>query len=106
MSKEFIGYCEAHGIQRQLTAPYTPQQNDVAECKNKTVVEMARTMLKEKNVSTVLWAKAVATAVYILNRSPTNAVKEPAPYEPLKGSKPLVHHFTVFGCLGYVLNHS
>ena len=106
MSKEFIGYCEAHGIQRQLTAPYTPQQNGVTDHKNKTVVDMARSMLKEKNVSTVLWAEAVVTTVYILNRSSTSAVKGPTPYEALKGSKRLVYLFRVFGCLGYVLNHS
>ena len=87
---------------RHSTAAYSSvyaQQNGVAERKNRTVVEMARTMLKEKNISTALWAEAVATAVYILNRSPTVAVREITPYEALKGSKLTVKHFRVFGCL-------
>ena len=50
LSKEFIEYCEEAGIKRELTAPYTPEQNGVAERKNRTVVEMARSMLKAKEI--------------------------------------------------------
>lgn len=49
-SNEFIDYCEKHGIQRQYSAVRTPQQNGVAERKNRIVKEMARTMLNEANV--------------------------------------------------------
>lgn len=48
VSKEFLSFCEKHGIHRELTAPYIPEQNGVVECKNRTVVEMARSMLKGK----------------------------------------------------------
>jgi hypothetical protein len=54
-----------------LTAGYTSQQNGIAERKNRTIVEMARSMLKDKEMPNDFWAKAVNTAVYILNRCPT-----------------------------------
>ena len=46
-SKEFNHYCEEHGIKRQFSAAKTPQQNGVVERKNKTVLEMSRTMLND-----------------------------------------------------------
>lgn len=103
ISKDFWNYCNLNGIQRQLSAPYSPQQNGVAERKNRTVMEMARSMLKEMHVPTSLWAEAIATAVYILNRSPSSAVELQTPYEALKGEKPLVQHLRVFGCVTHVL---
>ncbi|XP_022849751.1 uncharacterized protein LOC111371808 [Olea europaea var. sylvestris] len=70
-----------NGIKRQLTVSRTPQQNGVAERKNRTIVEMARSMLKGKGLPNLYWAEAVNTAVYILNRSPTKAVRNKTPYE-------------------------
>ncbi|CAL8134899.1 unnamed protein product [Prunus armeniaca] len=64
-SSEFSKLCEEGGIQRQLTTTYTPQQNGVVERKNRTVVEMTKAMLHEKNMPYSLWAKAVHTAVYL-----------------------------------------
>ena len=60
---------------------YTPQQNGVAERKNRTIMEMARNMLVAKHLSNEYWDEAVATAVYILNRFPTNSVKNKVPQE-------------------------
>jgi transposase InsO family protein len=51
-STAFMKYCEEQGIRRFLTAPYSPQQNGVAERKNRTVLDMVRSMLKSKNMST------------------------------------------------------
>ena len=81
LSKEFNDFCDEHGILRQLTAPYTPEQNGVAERKNRTVVEMARCMLKQKGMPDSFWAEGVATAVYILDISPTKSVWDQTPYE-------------------------
>lgn len=81
MSKEFNDLCEAHGIRRELTTPYTPEQNGVAEWKNRTVVEMARSMLKEKDLPNTLCVEVVCTAVYLLNISPTRAVLNKTPFE-------------------------
>ena len=80
-SKDFRIFCEAQGIQRQLTTFHTPEQNGVTERKNRTVVEMARCMMKEMNVPVDLWAETVATAVHILNMSPTQALQNCTPYQ-------------------------
>eukprot|EP01018_Ginkgo_biloba_P020396 Gb_28242 [translate_table: standard] len=101
-SREFSDYCNNHGIKRQLTTTYTPQQNGVAERKNRTIMEMAQSMLKSKNLPNDYWAEAVATTVYILNRSPTKSVKNITPKEAWSGHKPSVTHFRVFGCVAYV----
>jgi hypothetical protein len=66
-SNEFLKYCEDNGIRRQLTVPRSPQQNGVAERKNRTILEMARSMLKSKRLPKELWAEVVACAVYLSN---------------------------------------
>ena len=73
-SDEFSKYCLEHDIKRQLTAPYSPQQNGVVERKNRTVISMVRAMLKAKNLPRELWEEVVSTDVYILNRSLTKAL--------------------------------
>nr|GEW89601.1 zinc finger, CCHC-type [Tanacetum cinerariifolium] len=73
-SQAFVKYCQGEGIQRQTTAPYTPQQNGVVERRNRTIVEMTRSMLKSMNLPDSLWVEAVHHAVYLLNRLPTKAV--------------------------------
>nr|GEU73882.1 cysteine-rich RLK (receptor-like protein kinase) 8 [Tanacetum cinerariifolium] len=87
-SKDFDAFCDERGIRRQLTASYTPEQNGVAERKNRTVVEMARSMLKQKGMPDSFWAEGVATVVYILNLSPTKVVWNETPYEAWFGNKP------------------
>jgi len=67
ISREFEEYCQNVGIQRQLTAAYSPQQNGVAERKNRVIDDMANSMLQEKGMPKSFWAEAVNTAVYILN---------------------------------------
>ena len=79
-SSEFDQLCENEGIQRQLTLAYTPQQNGVVERKNRTVIEMAKSMLHEKGMPYFLWAEAVHTSVYILNRCPTKALNNITPF--------------------------
>lgn len=103
VSAEFDKLCEDFGIQRQLTASYTPQQNGVAERKNRSLVEMAKSMLKAKNLPKSFWAEAIHTAAYILNRSSTSALSNQTPFEAWNGWKPKVKHFKIFGCVAYVL---
>nr|KYP69004.1 Retrovirus-related Pol polyprotein from transposon TNT 1-94 [Cajanus cajan] len=80
-SREFDKFCEDEGIERQLIVAYTPQQNGVSKRKNRVVMKMARSMLKEKGLPNTLWAEAVHTAVYLLNRCPTKAVRDKTPIE-------------------------
>ena len=81
MSAAFVGICEATGIKRHLTTPYSPQQNGVVEHRNRTVVEMARTMMRSMKILGRYWEEAVRHAVYLLNRLPTKAMGEKTPCE-------------------------
>eukprot|EP00253_Pinus_taeda_P019494 PITA_19494 len=86
---------------QQFTVPHTPQQNGVAERKNRTLVECARSMLQGKNISNVFWAEAINTAVYLKNRSPTKILELKTPFEAFYGYKPKVSHLRVFGCKAF-----
>ncbi|CAL2246345.1 unnamed protein product [Prunus armeniaca] len=97
LSSEFNKYSEEFGIQRQLTVAYSPQQNGVVERKNKTVVEMAKSMLHEKGIPYEFWAVAVNTVVYLLNRCPTKSLKKVTPFEGYTGRKPGIAHLKIFG---------
>jgi len=101
-SRAFGEYCAMEGVQRHLTAPYTPQQNGVVERRNQTVLGMARSMLKAMRMPGWFWGEAVLTAVFILNRSPTKSVDGITPYEAWYGLKPPVHFFRTFGCVAHV----
>ena len=102
MFNEFNNFCKINGIKRQMTTAYTPQQNGVAERKNRTVMNMVRSMLTDKNMSRIFWAEAINWAVYVLNRCPTLAVKEVTPEEAWSGRKPTVSHFRVFSYRAHV----
>ncbi|CAJ2637623.1 unnamed protein product [Trifolium pratense] len=101
-STVFNEYCDSHGIRRQLTAAYTPQQNGVSERKNRTIMNMVRCMLKDKNVPKSFWPEVVNWSVHILNRCPTFAVKDITPEEAWSARKPSVSHFKIFGSVAYV----
>lgn len=103
-STEFSKFLMKEGIQRQLTVPFTPQQNGVAERANRTIVEMVRCMLMSSNLPESLWGEAVNMAVYLRNRSPTKILKAVTPYEAWAGKKPAVDHFIVFGCKAVMLD--
>lgn len=101
MSSQFEEFCQNHGIRHELTARYSPQQNGVAERKNRTIMNMVRCMLKNKNLPACFWAEAVSCAVYLINRSPTKSLKDSTPNEVWYGKKPNVAHLKTFGCLAY-----
>lgn len=102
LSSNFINYCEKHGIQRHLTAAYTPQQNGVAERKNRHLCETMRTLIFGANLPTTLWEEAVRTANYIGNRMPHRTLKSTTPLERYTSQKPNLAHLRIFGCRSYV----
>jgi hypothetical protein len=102
-SKQFAEYCASEGIQQQLTAPYSPQQNGVIGRRNAMVIGAARSMIKQKGLPGWFWGEAVVTAVYLLNRVPCKAVGGRIPFE-VWYKKPTVHHLKSFGCIVYVRN--
>lgn len=98
---EFLKFCEASGIQQHLTAPYTPQQNEVVERGNRTILEITRSILKHTSIPNYLWGEAIRHATYLINRVATRTLKYQTPYEVFKGRKPSVKHLRVFGCIRY-----
>ncbi len=64
-SNEFGDFCRDVGIKRKLTTPYNPQQNGVAEKKNKTIMEAVKTMIHDQDLPMHLWAKVERTVVYV-----------------------------------------
>ena len=99
-STQFEEYLRAEGIRHELTIPKTPQQNGVAERLNRTLVEMARSMLLDAKLPKKFWAEAVSTAVYLKNRSPSKLLNM-TPFEIWHGRKPKVSHLRVFGSDAY-----
>jgi hypothetical protein len=89
-------WCQSKGIDNQLTAPYSPSQNGVAERANRTLVELARTMINAWNIPKFLWEQAIDHASYIQNRSYTRALQGETPYEWWHSMKPSVAHLKEF----------
>ena len=101
-SKEFQELCKKCGIEWKNTTPYTPQQNGVAKRMNKTLMERAISMLNGVGLGQELWAKAVETACYLVNRSPSSALEDKTPQEVWTGKKLFLSHLRVFGYDAYV----
>jgi transposase InsO family protein len=80
-AQAFIEHCYSEGIKRHLIAPYTLEQNGVVERRNQTIMGMARSMLKAMNLPNWFWGEAMAMAIYILNRSPTQGNEGSTPYD-------------------------
>ncbi|KAA3487416.1 Retrovirus-related Pol polyprotein from transposon TNT 1-94 [Gossypium australe] len=102
---DFENFCISNGISHNFSAPGTPQQNRVVERKNRTLEEMARTMLCKNNLPKYFWVEATNTACYILNRVMNRLVLKKNPYELFKNKKPNISYFHPFGCKYFVLNN-
>ena len=74
----------------------------MAERKNRTMMNMVRSMLSNKRIPKSFWLEAVNWSIYVQNRCPTLAVKDITPGEAWSGVKPSVEHFRVFGCIAHV----
>ncbi len=96
VSKKFDDFLHECGIEHQTSAPYTPQQNGVAERANRTIMECTRSMICAQGLDLEFWAEAVNTEVYINNRCPT--IDSKTPQEAWTDTKPDVSHLRVFGC--------
>jgi hypothetical protein len=94
-------YIEA-GIKREYIVLYNPEQNGVAERKNRTIIEATKEMLHNQNLPMIMWEEASMTIVYVQNRSPHQILKNMTPKEASTGVKPEVGHFRIFGCLVYI----
>lgn len=106
INARFKAYLTAKGIHLATSAPYCPHQNGRIERENRTVVEAARTMLLDKLLPKILWAEAVNTAVYTLNRTLlTTSNSKVTPYEQWHGRKPYIGHMHPFGTPAFAFVH-
>jgi transposase InsO family protein len=96
-------YLEEEGVKHEFSAPYTPQQNGVVERKNRTLVDMARTMLGEFKTPERFWSEAVNTACHAINWLYLHRLLKKTSYELHTGNKPNVSYFRVFGSKFYIL---
>ncbi|GJV08766.1 putative ribonuclease H-like domain-containing protein [Tanacetum coccineum] len=103
-NKEMNQFCERKGIKREFSVARTPQQNGVAERKNRTLIEAARTMLADSKLPTTFWAEAVNTACYVQNRVLVTKPHNKTPYELFLGRKPALGFMRPFGCHVTILN--
>ncbi|KAL1193517.1 Retrovirus-related Pol polyprotein from transposon RE1 [Cardamine amara subsp. amara] len=97
--KEFVG---KNGIVHQTSCAYTPQQNGVAERKNRHLMEVARAMMFDRSVPKTFWGDAVMTAAHLINRLPMRNLEDMSPYEVLYNTKPIIDHLRVFGSVCFV----
>ncbi|RVW81338.1 Retrovirus-related Pol polyprotein from transposon TNT 1-94 [Vitis vinifera] len=102
-SAQFTSFMSHHGILHQSSCAHTPQQNGVAERKNRHLVETARTLLLHSHVPFRFWGDAVLTACYLINRMPSSVLHDQIPHSLLFPDQPL--YFLpprVFGCTCFV----
>ncbi|GJR21826.1 putative ribonuclease H-like domain-containing protein [Tanacetum coccineum] len=103
-NRDVIEFCGLKGIKREYSNARTPQQNGVAERKNRTLIEAARTMLADSFLPNTFWAEAVSTACYVLNRVLVTKPHNKTPYELLTGKTPIISYIRPFGCHVTILN--
>ncbi|KAI3672608.1 hypothetical protein L6452_38703 [Arctium lappa] len=103
-NNDLNNFCEEKGIERQYSAPRTPQQNGVAERRNGTLIEAARSLLADSKLPITFWTEAVNTAYYVQNRVLEVKSQDKTPYELFKKKKPFIGFFKPFGCPCTILN--
>jgi transposase InsO family protein len=101
-NSQIEGFLEEEGIKHEFSCPYTPQQNSIVERKNRTLLDMARTMLDEYKTLDRFWAEVINIACYSINRLYLHRILKKTSYE-LTGKKPNVSYFRVFGSKCFIL---
>lgn len=100
-SKIFEKFCCDQGIRKELTTAYTRKQNGVSERKNRTILNMMRSLLARGKIPKNFWPEAMNWSIHVLNRTPTFYVQNMTPEEAWSGRQPVVDHFKIFGCIAY-----
>ncbi|GKA78786.1 putative ribonuclease H-like domain-containing protein [Tanacetum coccineum] len=103
LNKTLHAYFAKEGIRHETSTARTPEQNGVVERRNRTLVEVARTMLSAAKVPLFFWAEAIATACFTQNRSLVIPRHEKTPYHIINARKPSVKFFHIFGSLCYIV---
>lgn len=107
-SKDFLNYFSDHGIIHQLSCTDTPEQNGVAECKHRHVIELGLSMMYHACIPRRYWIEAFRTAIYLINRLQTPRLEMIAPLQKLTNKKPEYSSLQVFGshCFPYLQNYT
>ena len=100
-SKNMTNYLSTHGIIHQTSCVGTPQQNGIAERKNRDLLEKTRALMLQMNVPKRFWSQGVLTATYLINRLPSRVLDSKSPYEVMQNKKINLSHLRIFGCTCY-----
>ncbi|KAI3718573.1 hypothetical protein L6452_19450 [Arctium lappa] len=98
INSDLNNFCETKDIERQFSAPRTPQQNGVVERRNRTLIEAARSLLEDSKLPITFWVEVVNTACYVQNRVLVVKSQGKTPYELFNKNKPFIGFFKPFGC--------
>ncbi|KAI5327777.1 hypothetical protein L3X38_027173 [Prunus dulcis] len=100
-SKNMTNYLSTHGIIHQTSCVGTPQQNGIAERKNRDLLEKTRALMLQMNVPKRFWSQGVLAATYLINRLPSRVLDSKSPYEVMQNKKINLSHLRIFGCTCY-----
>jgi transposase InsO family protein len=96
-SDDFNDFCREAGTKRDLTMPYNPQQNEVVERKNRSIVGHSKEMIRDQDLPMFLWAETCNMTVYVQNRSPHKVLEDKTPEEAFFGLKSEIGNLRIFG---------
>jgi transposase InsO family protein len=97
-SKDFNDFCIEVGIKREYTIFYNPQQNGVAERKNRSIIEETKVMIHDQSLPMMMWEKESMKTMFVQNKSPHKIMKNTTLEESFLRVKHVVGHFRIFGC--------
>ncbi|KAK8655978.1 hypothetical protein V6N13_108540 [Hibiscus sabdariffa] len=104
LSHEFDELLKEYGIVSQLTPPGTPQWNGVFERRNRTLLDMVRSMMSHTDLPISFWGHALETSAFTLNRVPSKSIQK-TPHEIWTGKRPSMSFMKIWGCKAYLKHH-
>ena len=95
VNSEMTRFCKEKGVIHQTSCVYTPEQNGVAEWKNRTILEMTRAIMIDSKVPKYFWPEAIATSIYLINRLPTKTLNMKTPRDTLSKQAKIPEHLNL-----------
>nr|GEV38584.1 retrovirus-related Pol polyprotein from transposon TNT 1-94 [Tanacetum cinerariifolium] len=102
LNKTLHAFFIEEGIEHQTSTARTPEQNDIVERRNRTLVEASRTMLSASKLPLFFWVEVIATACYTQNRSIIIPTHDKTAYHIINDRKPSIKHLHIFSCICYL----